>query len=124
MACGSQKWNGNCADLVNAPSSTSTRMVSYSGCALITAPDASTCVSSKLPTTCPSSSTPASSASPPAPVIMSARRAPRRASASRRQNPIRRNELRLVSSQKVTSSNRFSASTTPSIAPMNSSSRP
>ncbi len=31
MALGSQKWNGNCALLVNAPSSTSTSAVRYMG---------------------------------------------------------------------------------------------
>ena len=32
MACGNQKWNGNCADLVNAPNSTSTNATSYKSC--------------------------------------------------------------------------------------------
>ena len=54
------------------------------------------------------------------PVTKSAMRAPRRASARCDQNPISRNELIEVSSQNTTSSSTLPASTTPSIAPMNS----
>ncbi|MNU09469.1 hypothetical protein D3C72_2560540 [compost metagenome] len=50
-------------------------------------------------------------------------RAPWRASSRQDQNPISRNDRMLVSSQQITSSSRLSASTTPSMAAMNSSSR-
>ncbi len=40
MAWGSQKWNGTCADLVNAPSSTSPRIGRYSGLAVMVSPAA------------------------------------------------------------------------------------
>ena len=55
------------------------------------------------------------------PVTVSAMRAPCRASARWVQKPISRNDERLVSSQNTTSRIRLSASTTPSIAPMNAS---
>jgi hypothetical protein len=54
------------------------------------------------------------------PVMLSAMRAPWRASWRPVQKPISRNELMLVSSQNTTSSSRLCASTTPSMAPMNS----
>ncbi len=47
-------------------------------------------------------------------------RAPLRASLRAPQKPISRNDDRLVSSQKVNNNSRFSDSTTPSMAPMNS----
>ncbi len=50
IAWGSQKWKGNCADLVNAPSSTSTSATGYKAWARICSPAASTTLSSKLPT--------------------------------------------------------------------------
>jgi hypothetical protein len=53
IACGSQKWNGNCALLVKAPSSTSTSATSYSAWARIRSPEASTTSSLKLPTMWP-----------------------------------------------------------------------
>ncbi len=77
-------------------------------------------MSSKLPAMWPSSSTPASSARPP-PVTVRAILAPLRASERLPQKPMSRNEDRLVSSQKSIISKRFSASTTPSMEPMNSS---
>ena len=42
MAPGNQKWNGNCADLVNAPIRNSPSTSGYIGCARITSPDART----------------------------------------------------------------------------------
>lgn len=42
IACGNQKWNGNCALLVKMPSSTSTSAYGYSGLARIRSPEAST----------------------------------------------------------------------------------
>ncbi len=80
IACGSQKWNGNCALFVNAPTSTSSSAGTYSGLARMRSPEASTTSSWVLPTMWPISSTPPSSASPPPPVIASAILAPSRAS--------------------------------------------
>ncbi|XQU72057.1 hypothetical protein OJJOAM_004846 [Cupriavidus sp. H18C1] len=122
IAWGSQKWNGNCADLVKTASSTSTIIGGYSGCFCTVPALAITSDSSMLPQIWPSSSTPASSASPPPPVIVSAMRAPLRASERYDQKPISRKETMLVNSQNTTSSSRLLDSTTPSIAAMNSSS--
>ncbi len=124
MAWGSQKWKGNCADLVNTPSSTSTRISGNSALACSTWRAASTSLSSKLPTTWPISRMPASSARPPPPVTARAMRAPRRASERWLQKPMSRNDDRLVSSQNTSISSRFSQSTTPSMEPMNSSRKP
>ncbi len=72
MAPGSHEWNGYCADLVNAPTSTSTRPT------VTVVPDggsASTWLSSNVPpppVAWPISTNPASMARPPAPVISSA----------------------------------------------------
>ncbi len=121
IAWGSQKWKGNCADLVNTPSRIRISTSGYRAWARISSPAARTSVSSKLPAMWPSSSTPASSARPPPPVTVRAILAPLRASERLPQKPMSRNEDRLVSSQKSIISKRFSASTTPSMEPMNSS---
>ncbi|MNZ65842.1 hypothetical protein D3C78_840430 [compost metagenome] len=121
MAWGSQKWNGNCADLVNTPSSTRHSATGNNALPCSRSRAASTSVSSKLPTVWPISRMPASSARPPPPVTASDMRAPLRASERWFQKPIRRNDDRLVSSQNTSISSRFSVSTTPSMEPMNSS---
>ena len=57
IAWGSQKWKGNCADLVNTPSRISISTSGYRAWARISSPAARTSVSSKLPAMWPSSST-------------------------------------------------------------------
>ena len=124
IASGSQKWNGTCALLVNAPTRMSSSATGNSGSAWTRSRAAASAEISNVPAIAPRIRTPASSASPPAPVTVSAIRAPCRASARSLQYPTSRNELTLVSSQNTTSSNRLSARTMPSIAAMKSISRP
>ena len=69
--------------------------------------------SSSMP---PRSRIPPSSASPPRPVVTRACRARRAAVRSSRFQPINKNELTLVSSQKINMASMLSESTTPSIA--------
>ena len=121
MAWGNQKWNGNWALLVKAPSSTRHRISGYNSLPRIRSPLASTSVSENDPTTSPINNTPASSARPPMPVTVIAMRAPLRAPVWWPQKPISRKELRLVSSQNTTSNSRLSLVTTPSMAPIKSS---
>jgi hypothetical protein len=124
IAPGSHEWNGYWADLVNAPTSTSTRPtvtgVPVGG-------SARTRLSWNDPppsTACPISTNPASMARPPAPVISSACRAAARALTDSWSLPMSRNDVIEVSSQKPKSRIRLSARTRPSIDPANSTSRP
>ena len=119
IACGSQKWNGNCALFVSTPSRISSSIAGYHGCERTVSPAASTTSKSKLPTMLPSTSTPSSSAKPPPTVTIAAMRAPRRASGRWYQYAISMNDVRPVSSQNTTSWIKLPESTVPSMAPMN-----
>jgi len=121
MALGSQKWKGNWADFVKAPSRIRTRLGRYQGWARMASPEVRITESSKLPAMCPSSRRPPSRARPPAPVMVRASRAPLRASARPCQKLMSRKDDRLVSSQKASRSRTFSARTSPSMAPMKKS---
>ncbi len=118
MALGSQKWKGNCADLVKQPISTSTVIPGSSAEACTTA--GSICDRRSVPVSCPSSSRPASSARPPAPVSSSACRALRRLFGSSWVKPMSRNDVTVVSSQNTNSAMASSAVTRPSMDTMNS----
>ena len=72
MASGSQKWNGNCALLVKAPSRISSKAGRNSGSAWICAARVASTLISWLPPIWPSSTKPPSMASPPPPVTASA----------------------------------------------------
>jgi hypothetical protein len=130
IASGSQKWNGNCADLVNAPARTRTSATGYSAWVARSTParaeirDAATGSTPRSIAIARNVTNPASNASPPAPVTSSACSADRRAAAERWSNPISRNEQTEVSSQYTNSAIRSSATTSPSIAPRNASSVP
>ena len=119
IAPGSQKWNGTCADLVNAPSRNSARIAPYIGCSRTCGPAASTTSRSWLPTTWPSISIASNRHSPPIAVISSAVRAPSRAAWPWCQNPISRNDTTDVSSQNTTSISRLPDRRMPCIAPVN-----
>ena len=96
IAPGSHEWNGYCADLVNAPTSTST------SAATVTVPDGGAATSSpsrKVPACWPSRTSPASIASPPSAVTSSACWAAARAPASSSSRPMSRYEVTDVSSQ-------------------------
>ena len=83
MALGNQKWKGNWADLVNAPSKIKIRIVVNPGWAAKTA--TSICSNSEIlnvPAKFPSKMTPAKKHSPPAPVTSKACKAAARDFAS------------------------------------------
>ena len=114
MAPGSQAWNGVWADLVRAPTSTSTRATDT------TEPEGEVCrrpVKVHWPVCWPSSTKPANMARPPTPVMSSASWAAARAAGWRSSVPMSRNDVTDVSSQKMNSSRTSSAITRPVMAP-------
>ena len=72
IAFGSQKWKGNCADLVNAASRTSPTIGPYIAWPPMAVPFASNVDRLTLPPACQSITAAASSARPPAPVTSNA----------------------------------------------------
>ena len=125
MARGSQKWNGNCADLVKTP----TRMQASAAGASGEDSNAATCAGleampliEKVPVIWATSRMPSASTRPPRPVTCSASRAPARAFGSSSWWPMSRNEERLVISQKRKRRSRSSDRAIPIIAPMNAAS--
>ena len=120
MALGSQKWNGNWADLVKAPSSSNATITPYQGDSASVSACATISDSRNVPASMPAISRPPNSARPPPAVITSDCSAAARASLEIELKPIRRNEMKLVISQKTNMAIRLSDSTVPSIAAMNS----
>ena len=114
IAPGNQKWNGNCADLVNAPSN------SIEAATLAIVPvGARSCnfANDVVPNWFCSKPMPTNMHNPPAPVVSSARTAERRATSDLSCRPISKNDHTDVSSQKINMVNRSSASTSPVIDP-------
>ena len=72
IALGNQKWKGNCADFVNAPSKIKTMIPCRCGEAITTSPLAMISEICHEPASIPSNTNPASKASPPVPVTSSA----------------------------------------------------
>ena len=111
-------WNGNWADLVNAPArKQSPAAVEMAG------GSASRTDNSNVPCSAYTASMPNSIASPPMAVSPNALVAPSQAAGRCQWKPISRKDDTLVSSQKTSSRMRLSASTTPIMAALNSSSR-
>ena len=111
-------WNGNWADLVNAPARKQSPAAVEIGDA-----SASSAVNSNVPCSAYTANRPNSIASPPMAVSPNALVAPSHAAGRCQWKPISRKDDTLVSSQKTSSSTRLSASTTPIMAALNSSSR-
>src|SRR5690606_29049835 len=120
IAPGNQKWKGNCADLVKAPIKRKPNINGYSSCCMIISRSLIKAEIEYVPAILPINTNPATRKNPPIPVIVSAVNALFLDSACSLLKPIRKNELILVSSQKIKSNSRLSDRTSPNIADMKS----
>ncbi len=120
IAVGNHRWNGSCADFVNAASSRSDTAGTNDGLARnasTSRPD-----NAGLPPPIANNTIATSSARPPNPVTNSALIAPSRDAARVSQKPISRNEEIEVSSQNANVATRLSLRTNPIMAPPKTSS--
>src|SRR5690606_40872651 len=101
IAPGSQKWKGNCADLVNAPRKINPTNNGYKEWLMIISRRSINSLMMNVSAILPNNSNPAKRKNPPIPVMLNAVMALFRESLLSLLKPIRKKELILVNSQKI-----------------------